>query len=454
MKTLSAHSSPGRTRLRLEEWSQLRPGPTGNGKQLLGLSFASEADRALAAEMTRAGVVIITELRAGLSVETKSFIGRIAVGPLDLTIVPKISWERWLTLVTYALKLRGLVRADRLDVHTDSTDLQDLVILELVSEARDLLRRGLHREYVRRREMLSNPRGRIDFGRIARRGGVLEPAVPCKFTRRTDDSVINQTLLAGLMFASTRASNYGLRNDARRLANELGSRVSLHPLSNEMLSDASEALDRRTARYAAAIRLIELLREGKAITLDDSSDSSAIELPGFALDMNRIWQQLIARVLGEWSEAVDVREEFTLRKIFQSNPAYPLRRPVPRPRPDFAVFQNATLLTFLDAKYRDLWERPLPREMLYQLALYAMAQGGGVTAILYPSDSGAAVEQRVDIRDPLSDSIRAAIALRPVNLNALEALIDAPSTPNRTIARQQFSDSLISFQRNRVVRVN
>jgi 5-methylcytosine-specific restriction enzyme subunit McrC len=214
-----------------------------------------------------------------------------------------------------------------------------------------------------------------------------------------------------------------------------------------MISKAQDALDRRTARYGAAIRLIRLLHDGQSVTLDDHPDTPRVSLPGFALDMNRIWQQLLGRALREWSETNEVREEFALRAIFQRNPSYPLRRSVPRPRPDFAVFENGALVTFLDAKYRDLWERSLPREMLYQLALYAMAQGSGVVAMLYPTESMHAVEQRIDIRDPLTDSVRASIALRPVDLSSLEELITAPSTMQRLEARLAFTHSLVSREK-------
>ena len=408
------------------------------------MSFGRDAAaRARAAELDRAGVVSITERLDGLAVETRSFIGRLAVGPVEITIIPKIAWGRWLTLVRYALRLRSIVWSERLDVQLDTLPLEDLIIMELLREARDLLARGLHREYERYREQLASPRGRVDFQRIAKRGGIHDAAVPCRFTNRSDNSPLNRALAAGLRFAAGRAADRRLRFDAQRLAQELERTVSSSRLSIELLDEACAAVDRRTRRYEPALRLIQLLYEGDSITLEDEPEHPTIRLRGFAIDMNRIWQQLLARVLREWTEGVDVREEFAIKGLFQHDPMYASRARVPRPRPDFAAFHGGKLLGYLDAKYRDLWERGLPREMLYQLSLYAMAQGHGVATILYPTDASDAVEQRLNIHDPLIGTVRASVALRPVPLRALDRLIDAPLSSARMKARQAFAHSLL-----------
>jgi 5-methylcytosine-specific restriction enzyme subunit McrC len=441
---LSPHALPQRVSVHLSEWDRLMPGSEGPSRLLRGLTLGTDSRvRTLAAELGRAGVVTVTELRDGLGIETESFIGRVAIGPLELTIAPKIAWGSWLTLIGYALRLRGLVRTERLGLQVEAAALQDLIVLELVAEARDLLARGLHREYLRERRALAAPRGRIDFGRMARRGGIREPAIPCRFTRRSDDSPLNQALAAGLRSASRVATDANLRSNCRRLVHELELTVTPSPLSAELLRAARGALDRRTERYAPSLRLIELLEQAQSITPSDQPSPARVPLPGFALDMNRLWQQLLSRVLTEWSEGVEVREEYALREVFRSNSDYPLRRSVPTPRPDFAVFGSGRLMTFLDAKYRDLWETSLPREMLYQLALYAMAQGRGAAAMLYPTSAGSAVEQRLDISDPVTGGVRASVALRPVHLKDMEALIAAPRTGHRQEARRAFARRLL-----------
>jgi 5-methylcytosine-specific restriction enzyme subunit McrC len=436
-----------RIALRLSEWDRVTPGFEGPSQQLRGLTLGTDdKTRSLVHKLSAAGVVTVTELRDGLGLESGSFIGRLAVGPLDLTIVPKIDWDRWLTLFAFGMKLRGLLRTEALDIELGAAALQDLVILELIAESRDLIARGLHREYVRLERPLATPKGRIDFERLAHGTWAHRAVLPCRFARRSDDSLLNKTLLGGLRLAASMARTFELRAAARRLAQDVEQTVKAPPLTHKLLMLGRRGLDRRTARYAPALRLSELLLEGRAFALEGEESQPRVELPGFAMDMNRLWQRLMARVLKEWGRGLNVEEEFKLRGVFQKNAAHPLKRRIPTPRPDFAVVGKSNTVCFLDAKYRDLWSKPLPREMLYQLALYAFAQGHGAAAILYPTDSGDAVEERVDLREPLSNAFRGSIALRPVRLSLLEQLITAPPSSQLDEARRAFSEGLVGSE--------
>ena len=90
------------------------------------------------------------------------------------------------------------------------------------------------------------------------------------------------------------------------------------------------------------------------------------------------------------------------------------------PRPDFALLKNGQLARLMDAKYRDLWETPLPRDMLYQLSVYALSSKGGRQAtIIYPTTNEYAVRQQIDIQNPVTGEYMGSVLLESLHLNFL-----------------------------------
>ena len=89
--------------------------------------------------------------------------------------------------------------------------------------------------------------------------------------------------------------------------------------------------------------------------------------------------------------------------------------------------QGGKIVAILDARYRDLWEKPLPPGMLYQLVMYALSQEycNGAT-ILYPTTHTEARESKIEVRVPTSGKGFSYVVLRPVNLLLLETLLSNP----------------------------
>ena len=412
--------------IRLHEWGHCDP---TTQPALAGRFLVSEQARARARHV--AHMLDVRELKAGLSISARSHVGRIDLGTIRITVVPKLPGPTLLALFRYAYGLRDLrlLGASRFATSADAT-FHDLVCAQLLAEATELIERGLQRRYEARRDDLASPRGRIDINVLARRGGVDRASLPCQHHPRLQDHLINRVLLAGLELASKITLDVRLRSDLRRLARRMSGSVDRVPLTNVTLQRAQRQMNRLLWSYRASITLIELLVADHSPSLEDDA---ALPLCGFMFDMNRFFQELVSRLLGEHLGGYEVLDEHGLVDMMRYMPGWnPRRLTSPRPRPDFVVRSKGRTVAILDAKYRDLWAHKLPREMLYQLALYALSRGGGgSSAIIYPTLSVGARESRIEISDPTGAGHPAHVALRPLNLVSLKDALLLPHTAKR-----------------------
>jgi len=96
----------------------------------------------------------------------------------------------------------------------------------------------------------------------------------------------------------------------------------------------------------------------------------------------------------------------------------------------------------MDAKYRDLWEKYLPREMLYQLAVYAISHyQRPESTILYPATDLKAKEARIDVTDPIHGGQIGRVCLRHASLERMESLVNDLMTQGR-YRRQSYARRL------------
>lgn len=412
-------------RLNLQEWETASP---TRGSVLEGRNLSADlAGRQLAGVLSSQHQLEILELLQGLEVRATSFVGRITFGDVEVTVHPKISGAPLLNLFRYAYNLRNLHLYNSAYYNTTQWSFQDLLIQQLCAEAEELLARGLHRDYLSTSEDLASPRGRIDFNRFVRVHQPASATLPCVHFPRSENNLLNRVLLSGILLAARLTTDFELRARLRRLAKVLaGEMLKEIVLDFAILDDAWRSVDRRPRAYEPALKLIELLLGQEGASLD--GQNSVLRLRGFLFDMNRFFQALMSRFLREYLPEYEVEDERRLMGMFAYDPNQnPQNRKPPTPRPDFAILRDHRLVAVLDAKYRDLWEKPLPHHMLYQLALYALGHAGTErrAAILYPTLNQRAIEQSIVVQEAVRGASRAHVILRPVNLLHMDGLLQA-----------------------------
>jgi 5-methylcytosine-specific restriction enzyme subunit McrC len=438
LATPSRQESP-RTLVELNEWQ--RRGPREDNR-LTGLSVADNEliERELDALRSK---VDVRQVYKGIEIRTTSFVGQLELGPVTLQIRPKIPAMPLAWLLRYAYGLREVSLQGIVQAPLAAYGFHDVLIAMLTAEVRELLSRGLSRTYVPMQRRLATPRGELLLPEIARRGGITEAALDCRYHERSADWLLNQVLRAGLTCAMRMTTDRFLLHEIRRLSDQFDTVRMKSELPERDLTLVERGLTRLTEANRPALAIVRLLRDMMGFDFENPARSGHIR--GFLFDMNSFFQRLLLRFLTEHVTSGTIADERQIKDVLSYLPdANPRRRSSPKPRPDYALVRRNRVELFLDAKYRDVWRLNVHESWLYQLAVYALASQRRVSIMLYPSLDSDARDERLAVWPAAGSSSAATgtVVLRPVPLMRLAELLDAKSS-RALAARRQLAEQLV-----------
>lgn len=384
-----------------------------------GLELESEHERELASLLSEKEIVKLIELKDGLSITTNSFVGSIYIGDIHLNIMPKIQGMDLVTLMNYAYQLKDLNMLNESSFNLQSFTFLDIFIYQLYMYSEELFNKGLHRDYIRNEEDLASPKGRLDFNKIAKNYHLKKATLPSQYFERDEDHLLNKVVLAGLKMCIFLANDRNLIVKLKQLCSYLSQSISDVTLTRQMIQKAGNQINRLTENYLPLLEMISILLENQGIKLE--GDEKEVNIQGFFFDMNRFFELLVGRLLIDFAPKYMVKDQFSLHHMYTyTRNQNPKNRRSPTPRPDFAIVKSGKAVKLLDAKYRDLWEHSLPRDMLYQLSMYALSSDADkVATIIYPTLNEHATPQKININNPTTGEYMGAILLKSLNMNYL-----------------------------------
>lgn len=238
------------------------------------------------------------------------------------------------------------------------------------NETAALIRRGLYREYVEREENLTLFKGRLSVLADIRENLGLRHRAVCRYSELTADVRLNQflwfaTSILGRLTLHSSSLQHQLAWNQLHLAGVTPTYVA--PRELEMVT-----YGRLNAHYRPAISLAQLIIENLVYRLEGGARRG----PGFLLDMDRVYQEFLTRVIS------DAAAGFGLRLGSTKGLHLDLAQRVAIDPDVVLVDGQGAIRIAIDAKYK----RHDPTSDVYQALAYAKGLGLRVVALVYPED--------------------------------------------------------------------
>jgi len=394
------------------------------------------------------GRLIVDDLRTGVRIAAKSWVGVVRFERFEVRITPKLAGGNLglVEMVEFATGLDALRRSSSSrTLQAEGAGLFDLLALLLAEASEAILRGGLLSDYVEREDLLPVVRGRLlGDQQILRRFGQVDRLV-CRFDEHEQNIVENQLLAAALRLCASRITHESVRRRVRRQLSIFQEVCQPDDLNLEAARDQI-AYHRLNEHYRDAHALAWLLLDG--LGTRDLLAPGDTRCFAFLIDMNRLFEMFVYRLIERLFAGAGHRLHYQRRDrsiILNASTGQPYARVIP----DVLVEKIGTVPVTrmaVDAKYKLYDERKLTSGDVYQSFLYAYAYGrsGGEALpsalLIYPSSTKTSQALRLRIRSAETLVAAEILALGlsiPDTLAEIDQNVRGPATQALIAAIQQ-----------------
>jgi len=420
----------------LAEWQTL----TIDGETL------TPSDQRLKEELETGGEgrLLVEELRVGVRITARSWVGVVRFEHFEIRVVPKLAGNNLglVEMIEFSSGLDALRRSSSVrKLSAEGTGLLDLIALLLAEATEAILRGGLIADYVENEDDLPVLRGRLLADRqVLRRFGLIDRLI-CRFDEQEQNIVENQLLLAALARCATRITHEAVRRRVRRLLTIFQEVCCTDELNLQAIRN-SITYHRLNDHYRDAHSLSWLLLDG--LGTRDLLGPGNTRCFAFLIDMNRLFEifvfKFVDRLLAGTGQRVYYqRSDQSIILNASTN------RPYARVVPDVLIEAGSVsrkARVAIDAKYKLYDERKLSSGDVYQTFLYAYAYGKAngpqlpAAILLYPSSTASNPSIRLRIRSAESLAAAEVFALGVSIPNALAEIWVNYQGPTSTALRE------------------
>ena len=286
----------------------------------------------------------------------RSIVGAVDLDDLSIRIRPKLPVGRLVALLAYATDAVDVTKSFDFAEHSE---LVDALADALAHEARRAFRRGLLNGYRATEEALPAVRGRIRFDAQVRRRFGLAPPVEVRYDDFTADITANRLVKAAVArLGRMRLRRRRNRADLRWTAAVLADVASVEYRPAEV---PTVTFDRLNRHYRQVVALARLVLQWSAF----EADRGNVRVPGFLVDMNRLFEQFVVQALREeLGVSAQVLRSGVVGTLDEAGQI--------RLQPDLSWWRRGICTFVGDVKYKSITDRA-PNPDIYQLLAYATA---------------------------------------------------------------------------------